>query len=200
MLLCRGPLKAIALVSFVMGFYYFPRLVLGPLPPSVCAGLTLFSITGEFFITATINEIFFFRILLAFIWKNVGLLDDFFIMRFLLVANSLLAGHFAAGHYLVDSYKKPSYIICVGANPNKFEETTMPVKVIVEGSRYIDFAESYHDFSSCRTYPIIRQNYSISGPTMGTNSLTSISVTVCHRTVDAMLRILHLLSEPQRKG
>ena len=121
-------LKVVAFVSFVTGLYYFPRLLLGPLPPTACAGITLFTITGEFFITATHNELFFFRILLSFVWKNVGTLDDSLIMRFLLVANSILAGHFAAGHYLVDSYKKPFYIICVGANPNRFEETAMPAK------------------------------------------------------------------------
>ena len=67
--------------------------------------------------------------LLTYIWKNVGCLDDKFIIRFLLGLNAVLSGHITAGQFMVGKLENAFFITCLGANPANFVQPGTPLKV-----------------------------------------------------------------------
>ena len=141
--------QLVAVVNIILHNTIFPRYLLGPFPEWVCAGLNI-GVFGFLICTLLIlNEIHLFRLLFASVWKNVGMLDDAFVMFFLKIANIFFSLAYCLVLYTTNSMPtRAHYLLCLGVSNEAYEkdlEEQGPLAVRTRadpGSRFFFWAQT----------------------------------------------------------
>ena len=131
---------------FGLGFFFFiisslvnvvntlNRLIIGPLPIIYCSIVVILFEFFELFLILSLNWYMFSRLLMGYIWKNVGYLNDDFILFFIFLINTLLGVYVGAIILFLDAHKNPFYILCVGHNRADNHAIFLPHKIVLNNA------------------------------------------------------------------
>ena len=107
------------------------RLIVGPLPDIYCTATVILFEFFEFFIVLSLNWFMLSRLLMGYVWKNVGYLNEEFILFSIFLINTILGLYVGAIILFLGAYKNPIYIVCRGHNPADYHDIFIPHKIIL---------------------------------------------------------------------